>query len=116
MLLVRSVPPFMNIPDAAVAPVYCTDPGTTVMPPPSKLVTSVCTAAGEPLLADRGLTMTGLAHGHAAPSTAAIATKSRIPARRSRRKSIIPPRRRLVESRAPAALHARAGTSPYVKV
>src|SRR5205814_1759429 len=68
MLVSRFVPPFMNIPDAAVAPVYCTEPGTTVMPPPSKLETNSCTAAGDPPVADSGFTTIGLAHVQAAPS------------------------------------------------
>ena len=67
----------MKIPDAAVAPVYCTDPGTTVMPPPTNVETSVCTAAGDPLLGDNGFTTIGLAQAQAAPSMAAADKESR---------------------------------------
>src|SRR5207248_1731416 len=76
MLVSRFVPPFTKIPDAAVAPVYWTVPGTTVMPPPSKLLASICTAAGDPLLADNGFTTIGLAQVPAAPSKAAPPTKT----------------------------------------
>jgi hypothetical protein len=78
-------------PDAAVAPVYWIDPGTTVTPLPSKFETSSCTAAGDPPVADNGFTTTGLAHVQTAPSVATEPTRNLALARRPLRKSITPP-------------------------